>query len=411
MRRLLLALLPLLALALPGLSDVALAQGENVMNWRATLPVERVQPRPRQTYQPRLRSTAPVLPRRADDPAFVGPLPEALAPPPVVPEEQRRQIALIGDSLAEALSFGFEADRAFTGEITVRSRLVSAAGLVRDDYHDWPKALGELLAANKDISVIVVMLGLNDRQAIRIGSESLEPLSEGWRAAYRQRVDALLGVARAANLPVVWVGMPVVRLPKFSADLMQINDILRERVQLAGQTWLDIADVFADGAGGFTPTGADVIGDIVRLRGSDGIHFTPAGQRKLAFFAERPVRRIIGERQPSPAAPSPPVFAPDVPPLPEGSPAPQQDASLPAAVPFSSGDLGIPMPNFDGLAISIPRPRPLIGQTRVLNETRPAQSLLGREGTVFADETSRRFFERGLTPSPRPGRSDDYGWR
>lgn len=421
MLRLAIVILALLLLLLPPGGGEAFAQEANVMNWRATLPVQRAAPaQPRRTYQPRLRSSAPVAPvplLSADDPAFVGPMPETPPAPPVVPEEQRRRIALIGDSFAEALSYGFEADAAFSGEIVIRSRLVSAAGLVRDDYHDWPKALGELLSANKDVAAIVIMLGLNDRQVMRIGSEALEPLSDAWRAAYRQRIDALLGVARTANIPVIWVGMPVVRLPKFSADLMQINEMLRERVQLAGQTWLDMADAFADGNGGFNPMGPDIIGDIVRLRGPDGIHFTPAGQRKLAFFVERPLRRILGESTNTQPAITPPQGTPIVP---VPTPAPAPDASAPnlAAVttqpaPQAPGlnELAIPLPQIDGIVIPMPRPRPAIGETRQLNEVRSAPRLVGRGEQGFADEANRQFFERGLAPRPQAGRSDDYTWR
>jgi hypothetical protein len=84
---------------------------------------------------------------------------------------------------------------------------------------------------------------------------------------------------------------------------------------------------------------------------------------------------------------------------------------VPAFAPSTPGDLGIPVPSLENLAIVMPRPRPAIGETRILNETRPAQRLIGREAAAYADETSREFFDRGLAPQPRAGRSDDYGWR
>jgi hypothetical protein len=33
----------------------------------------------------------------------------------------------------------------------------------------------------------------------------------------------------------------------------------------------------------------------VRLRGSDGINFTKAGKRKLAFYVEKEIRRLLGD--------------------------------------------------------------------------------------------------------------------
>lgn len=398
----------------------ARAQGENVMNWRATAPRIIQVERPRQTYQPRRRSDAATPRRPASEVSYAHDvelglhMPEFRIALPLPPDEQRIKVALVGDSLAEALGFGFEADTAFKTDFLLRSRFSSSSGLVRDDYFDWPKNLAALMAEHGDLAAIIISMGLSDRQSIRNGSETLEPLSEAWREAYRKRIDQLMSVARASGLPVIWMGLPVVRLPKFSADLMQMNEMIRDRVQVAGGVYLDIVDAFADGNGGFTSTGPDVIGDIVRLRGSDGIHFTPAGQRKLAFFAERPLRRVLGDRQRPPQAMA--IAAPSLPGLPVPALVPETPTPEPASVPalapaLTPGDFGIPLPSLEGLAITMPRPRPSIGETRLLNETRPATALTGRSRPGYVDETSRDMFDRGLAPAPRAGRSDDFSWR
>lgn len=388
-------------------SDSARAQGESVMNWRATMP--RVAPAPASTtYRARRRYDAPRI--KPEDLVYGPPMPEEMLAAIAKEADKRTRIALIGDSLAEALAFGMEADPAFKSDFLVRQKTLSASGLVRDDYHDWAKTLGPYLTEHKDAAALIIMLGLNDRQIMRIGTENLEPFSEGWRAAYKTRVDALLTQAIAARLPVIWVGLPVMRLPKLSTELAQINDLIRERVTSAGQTFVEMIDPFADPSGGFSFTGPDIIGDQVRLRGPDGIHFTPAGQRKLAFFVERPLRKIIGERslpQPEQAPVNPAIATlPDVTALPAQAPPPQMTLQVPASTDFS---VSIALP--DSLSIPFPRQRPEIGETRALNEIRPAAQLTGRVPQQMADETSRALFDRGLPPEPRAGRADDYSWK
>ena len=42
--------------------------------------------------------------------------------------------------------------------------------------------------------------------------------------------------------------------------------------------------------------GPDFEGQICRLRGGDGVHFTTAGALKLAHYAEHDLRRLLSKR-------------------------------------------------------------------------------------------------------------------
>lgn len=381
-------------LAAFGIATPAQAQGEaSVMNWRLTQPVQRAAPvrQPAQTYRARRRYDVPRL-RFPDDSTLGLHMPEITVAMPALPDSARTKIALVGDSLAEALAFGLEADPGLKTELLIRQKTVSTSGLVRDDVQDWSRAIPALIAENRDLAALVVMVGLNDRQAIRTGEGTLEPLSEPWREAYRKRIDAIIGAAQMAKIPLVWVGLPIVRTPKLSSDLAIINEMVRDRVTAAGETYVDIYDGFADQSGGFTATGPDVIGDTVRLRGPDGIHFTPAGQRKLAYFVEKPLRKRIGERLPVQNAALTP-------------------AASPASLPAPDNEITLPVPAPAALAAPILRPRVDIGEIRSLVSSSSASALVGRELKPIEDPATHNLFDRGLSPGPRAGRSDDYRWR
>ena len=375
------------------------AEGDpSVQSWRIIVPTQRPATTrtaparaPAQTYRARRRYDAP-RPRYPDDSTLGLHMPEITVAMPAMPDSARTKIALVGDSLAEALAFGLEADPTLKTEFLLRQKTVSASGLVRTDVQDWPKAISALITEHPDPAALVVMVGLNDRQAIRAGEVALEPLSEPWREAYRKRIDAVISAAQIAKIPLVWVGMPIVRTPKLSVDLAVINEMVRDRVTASGETYVDIYDGFADQSGGFTATGPDVIGDIVRLRGPDGIHFTPAGQRKLAFFVEKPLRKRIGERLPSQDSSTQPV-------------------PLSASLPSPGTEIAIPVPAPAALTLPIARPRVDIGEIRSLATSGSASTLTARQPKPLEDPATRDLFDRGLSPGPRAGRSDDYRWR
>ncbi|PPD13856.1 MAG: hypothetical protein CTY25_11445 [Methylobacterium sp.] len=379
-------------LPVPG-PRLALAE-ESVMNWRGTLP----QARPRaEAPAYRARRRIEIAPRYPDDSTLGLHMPALKVDVPILADAHAPLVAIIGDSLADALNFGFEGDPGLRGSYRLVHRTSSASGLVRADYFSWPQTLATLLAENRDLAVLVIMIGLNDRQPIRVGDQTLEPLSEGWREDYRNRVDALLTLARDAKVPVIWVGLPLMRSPRLSDDLKALNTLIRERVAIFGQTFVETVDAFADASGGFSANGPDVMGDTVRLRGSDGIHFTPAGQRKLAFFTDRAVSRILSDR-PAPALADLPAPSPVVAP---GGLSPQ--VRLPATL----------APNWNATpgGIVIAPSRPPIGETRPISPARQANSLLDRTNPTYGDTLNRNLFDRGLAPAARPGRSDDHGWR
>src|ERR1700686_3359899 len=93
------------------------------------------------------------------------------APPPVkhhtVPQ---RQILVLGDSMADWLAYGLEDAYADQPEMGVIRRHKTVSGLIKyqpkGDPADWAAAAKGILATEKP-DAIVVMLGLNDRVAMR----------------------------------------------------------------------------------------------------------------------------------------------------------------------------------------------------------------------------------------------------
>ena len=144
-------------------------------------------------------------------------------------------IDVLGDSLASLTASGLTEAFADKPEIAVADKSHDASGLVRADYFDWPKAAHDLATGKDHIDFVVVMVGINDLQAMRDGADNLDPLSDRWKAAYAARIDAVLAPFQAANIPVAWVGMPPMRTDRFNADIVKLNEIDRARSREAGR--------------------------------------------------------------------------------------------------------------------------------------------------------------------------------
>lgn len=336
----------------------------------------------------------PAEPQRAD---AAPPQQTIGAPTPVA----RTSIAVVGDNLGYWLGQGMleaQADPASAGRLGVVRKTKDSSGLVRDDYYDWQKNFREILNGPDRYDAIAVMIGSNDRQELRDSAGRYEPLSPRWREIYAARVDSFLALAKDRNVQVFWVGMPIMRAERYSSEIGQLNEIYRARVEAAGGKFIDVWDAFADENGKFSVFGPDVNGQIVKLRTSDGVHFTKAGARKLAYFLEQGMRGMFERQQPQPA-PLAPVAQPGVGP----------QAALPAAP--SAAGAPTPVAPATPAAPPPPPPKPLAGP--ILPLTAPALSpggeLAGGENPQLARANAQRDQLAGSAPS-QPGRADDFAW-
>lgn len=322
-----------------------------------------VRPRKPRTRAPAVTPT----PRDAEPSA---PAPEAVAKLP-----DARRILVVGDFFAGNLGDALGDTFATSPGVDIVSRSDGSSGLVRDDHYDWLAALPKMLDEVKP-SIVVIMLGANDRQQIDLAGGKEKFRSDAWFTAYDSRVDQLAGLVTARKLPLLWVGLPSFQSPSLSADAVTLNTLYKEHVEKAGGEFVDVWDGFVDEDGKFIVSGSDVNGQQVRLRSADGVAFTKAGKQKLAFYVERVLRRHLGE-----------MGAPDIANLGSGQ------------LPQLNMNLSGPDPNAPSLPISMVDPS-LDGGTDLLGGTPPAPAPANSPRDVLV--------KNGELPTAPAGRVDDY---
>ena len=334
-------------------------------------------------------------------------------------------VMVMGDSMADWLAYGLEEAFADAPEIGIQRRHKTYSGLIRYEARtdlDWSRVARDLLAKDKT-DVVVMMLGTNDRQAIREtaadrkknepakpaqagqgeqtaqtaptenrqqdddeaiaapepqrgGGSSAEFRSERWEQIYTKRIDEMIAALKSKGAPVIWVGLPSIRGTRSTADAQYLNQLYRARAEANGILYVDVWDGFVDEAGKFTYQGPDFEGQTRRLRAGDGVHFTKQGARKLAHFVERELRRFMSNRSLPMAMPSP------------GGPQLQNAPSEPAARPAAG---------------------PVVSLTA---SPSGGDELLGGRGTspVHSDATAARVLVKGEPVPAAPGRADDFRW-
>jgi hypothetical protein len=121
------------------------------------------------------------------------PRPPAEPETPVVEKApDARTVLVVGDFMASGLAEGLDTAFADNPGVRIVVRSNGSSGFVRDDFYNWPEQIKSLIETEKPAAV-VVMLGSNDRQQMKVGDVREQPRSENWTKEYERRTDALPG--------------------------------------------------------------------------------------------------------------------------------------------------------------------------------------------------------------------------
>ena len=203
------------------------------------------------------------------------------------------QLQVIGDAPAEGLMGGLI--EAFRGDarVQIKPKPFELSTLMRPDFPEQLKALDDTLARDP-ATIAVVMLGPQDRVSIR-GPQGKKIWidTDEWKTEFGRQIDAVMKVLKRRKIGVYWVSLPNVRRAEPNEDVQVLNEIIREKVYLNGLKYIDAYAGFADEGGSYSAMGPDIAGKIRLLREPNGVSFTDAGNRKLAHFVERELKRDL----------------------------------------------------------------------------------------------------------------------
>jgi hypothetical protein len=191
---------------------------------------------------------------------------------------------IVGDSVARDFGESLVAASDKTGLIAPSLDYRIATGFARPDYFDWSAELARLVAGTPP-DVVVALFGANDAQGLLLpDGTAVQTLDDPrWSVEYGKRIGAAMDALRAPNRLVLWVGQPLMRDGRYSADMERLDAIYQE--QAASRPWVEFIDsrpVLADANGRYADHLPDAGGSLVDVRQSDGIHLSRAGADRIA---------------------------------------------------------------------------------------------------------------------------------
>lgn len=211
---------------------------------------------------------------------------------PPFPTDDTYKLYVLGDSLGEGVWAGLYRNFRNDPQLQIIKKSRPGTGLARIKSFNW-FAAADRFVQGKEFQVVVVMLGLSDRRSIWTKGKRHYFGSRGWMDIYSQRVERFIKVLKRDRAAVYWVGLPIMRQDKVSSGAQLMNTIFRERALRNGIKFIDTWNTFTDQNGQYSDYGPDLTGQMRRLRGDDGVHFTMRGYRRLAQLVEREIRRDL----------------------------------------------------------------------------------------------------------------------
>ncbi len=212
--------------------------------------------------------------------------PPSLGPPPLVQPTPSRPLVIldVGDSIGEDLGYGLDNVVGTSPRVRLVMAAKESSGLVDEAYYNWPAHLAADLNAYHP-RLVVVMLGANDWNGLLQGSAGFPAGSAPWRRIYAERVAQMMSEATSAGAHVVWVGMPIMEDPAFSAAMAVVNSIFQaQAARHPGVVYVPTWRLFSTSSGHYL-TYAPTSAGLVQVRASDGVHIAlPAGGEYVASY-------------------------------------------------------------------------------------------------------------------------------
>ena len=212
--------------------------------------------------------------------------PPTAPPRPIFDAAHPLRIYVAGDSLAETPGQQFVNLVTGVADISVPDGVdfKISSGISRPDYFNWPQhILDQVQKINPNL--VVLTFGANDDQAVQSPDGKVHSFgSDGWITEYRRRVGGLMDALVAQNRQVFWVGIPIVRDPARWARYQVIDQIYEsEAAARPGRVFfIPTTPLLADPTGHYADYLPNASGQQVQVRAQDGIHFQPAGGKRIA---------------------------------------------------------------------------------------------------------------------------------
>ena len=112
--------------------------------------------------------------------------------------------------------------------------------------------------------------------------------------AYQKRVERFLGIIKSRNVPVYWVGLPIVKDDAMTQRICLTNETAKKACTDTNDCrFIDTWQLLTDENGRYTNYKKDSKGYSVRIRAKDGIHFSREGGDLLTSYILKYIAKYV----------------------------------------------------------------------------------------------------------------------
>ena len=197
-------------------------------------------------------------------------------------QSEPARIVIIGDSLAQGVWGSLYRRFIRTRTLRIVNATAASTGFNRTPYEETVQNL----LARHPIDMLVMFTGANDAQdAFGLdGGANAHFGTAAWQDLYRRRIRRFVDPVRQQNVPLIWIGLPIMRSPSFEARISQVRAAHRETCEAYQIPFFDLQAVMSAEDGGYTNVKRDEHGRLRTSRNEDGVHLTEFGCDAVAVM-------------------------------------------------------------------------------------------------------------------------------
>ena len=193
--------------------------------------------------------------------------------------KQGDSVLITGDSMMQYIGIAARQNYPKLG-LKVLDLSKHSTGLLDKKSHNWAQVIKDTLAKNKDIKLLVMLIGANDPWGRSVNGKFYELNSSEWREFYTGRVDEIYKIAKASNVKVLWLSLPCMQKTDYAKKIELLNEIYKSVSKQNGQFFINTSEYLCQN--NEYKTHIDSNGKRSKIRQDDGIHISKIGSQILA---------------------------------------------------------------------------------------------------------------------------------
>lgn len=193
------------------------------------------------------------------------------------------EIFFAGDSMMQGIAPHVQQYLQKTHNIQSVNLSKQSTGLAYPSFFDWPKTIEETLASNANIKILVVFLGPNDpwdmpdlQTKARLKFQTPE-----WEMAYRARIASILQSAHSRGVKVIWITPPNMKKQQLNEQMIYLSKVMQDELRQHDVLIMDSRKLLGTSDNVYNNYLVKN-GETIKMRSSDGIHFSVEGQKLIA---------------------------------------------------------------------------------------------------------------------------------